>query len=134
MKTKYLLVAIFCSMIVLVSGCRTSPVKNIEDQNIVASSSDYTEDDVKKAIVVSGAGLGWNMKADKPGHILGTLNIRDHMAMVDIKYDLKSYSITYKDSSNLKYDATGGEAVIHSNYNGWIENLDRSIKASLNSL
>jgi len=130
MKIKHLLVILFGVSLVFLSGCRTAPLVNVTDQSVVASQSNYTEDDVKKAIVRAGAGLGWNMNADKPGHILGTLHLRSHMAQVDINYDKEKYSITYKDSENLNYD---GE-IIHKNYNGWIQNLDRAIKIQLGNL
>jgi hypothetical protein len=134
MKAKYLLVVLLSAILVVMTGCRTNPVFNIQDQNIVTNQSNYTEEDVKKAIVRAGSTLGWNMNADKPGHVLATLYLRDHMAQTDINYDLNSYNITYKDSSNLNYDASGDEVTIHSNYNGWIQNLDRAIKAQLSNL
>jgi hypothetical protein len=52
------------------------------------------------------------------------------MAMVNVKYDTKTYSITYKDSSNLDY--TGDS--IHKNYNGWVTNLDHGIQSQLKNL
>jgi hypothetical protein len=52
------------------------------------------------------------------------------MAKVDVKYDTKTYNITYKDSSNLEYDGKN----IHKNYNGWIQNLDNGIRAQLSNL
>ena len=55
---------------------------------------------------------------------------RDHRAVVDVRYDTKTYSIKYKDSSNLQYDGTS----IHKNYNGWIQNLDNAIRARLTGL
>jgi hypothetical protein len=87
-------------------------------------------DDVQKAIIRAGAGLGWQMKPVEPGLIVGTLTLRTHMAMVNVKYDAKTYSITYKDSSNLDY--TGDS--IHKNYNGWVTNLDRGIQSQLSNL
>ena len=48
-------------------------------------------------------------------------------AVVDIEYDAKTYWIEYKDSTNLDY--TGSS--IHKNYIGWIENLDKAIRAQL---
>ena len=45
-------------------------------------------------------------------------------------YSVKSYSIRYKDSTELGYD--GGS--IHQNYNGWVQNLDKGIRAQLNTL
>jgi hypothetical protein len=70
------------------------------------------------------------MKPIEPGLIEGTLLLRTHMAKVNIKYDTSSYSITYKESSNLDYDGTN----IHKNYNGWIQNLDKGIRSQLSNL
>ena len=47
-----------------------------------------------------------------------------------VVYDTKSYSIKYKDSSNLNYDGKS----IHKNYNGWVENLDKAIRSNLVAL
>ena len=87
-------------------------------------------EDIEKAIIIAGAGLGWRIKSKSPGNLIGTLALRDHIAIVDIKVDTEKYSITYKDSTNLKYDGTN----IHSNYNGWIQNLEKSINAQLAAL
>jgi hypothetical protein len=46
---------------------------------------------------------------------------------VDVRYTATTYSITYKDSTNLNYR----DGQIHKNYNGWIENLDRDIRNEL---
>lgn len=147
MKTKYLIAVLLSLVIATMTGCRTSPVYNVQDHTITTNIENHTEEDVKKAIIRAGAGLGWNMNADKPGHILGTLHLRKHVAVVDITYDLNKYSITYKDSTNLDYEPAGKQAadadgttyvneteVIHSNYNGWIQNLDRGIQAQLSTL
>ena len=147
MKTKYLLVILLSLVITTMTGCRTSPVYNIQDQHVTTNIDNHTEEDVKKAIIRAGGGLGWKMNADKPGHVLGTLFLRSHIAIVDITYDLNKYSITYKDSTNLDYEAAGQQAtdadgssyvneteIIHSNYNGWIQNLDRAIQAQLGAL
>jgi hypothetical protein len=65
----------------------------------------------------------------EPGHIIGTLLIRSHTAIVDIYYTTTSFSIVYKDSTNLKYDANN--KTIHHNYNNWIHNLERAIMVKL---
>lgn len=115
--------------IVFVVGCRASPIFNVQNAAI-PSSGDATlkADDVKKAIIRAGNGLGWTMDAAKPGAIVGTLRVRSHVAVVDIPYDASSYSILYKDSQNLKHTGTS----IHSNYNSWVQNLDKAIKLQLN--
>ncbi len=111
-------------------GCRTAPVFNVTDAPTMATGKNVKLADIEKAIVRAGGTLGWRMKKVKPGHIIGTLFIRKHMAKVDIKYSTKAYSITYRDSENLKYDGSS----IHSNYNGWVQNLDRAIRRELADL
>jgi hypothetical protein len=49
---------------------------------------------------------------------------------VDIAYTTTSYSINYKDSRGLDYDGSS----IHSNYNGWVQRLDRAIARQLATL
>lgn len=112
----------------LFAGCRTSPVYNISDAAFPEQSA--TESDIARAIVTAGGSLGWVMKKKEPGHIVGTLHLRDHVAIVDIAYDNENYSITYNDSTNLDYDGTN----IHSNYNGWIKNLSNAINNQVSLL
>lgn len=124
---RLLLVAVAVGTIV---GCRTAPVYNVEEQTIVANVDNVSANNVRKAIIRAGAPLGWQMKEVAPRHIIGTLHLRNHMAQVDIKYNAQSYNITYKDSQNLKYDGTN----IHSNYNGWVQRLQRNIDVQLNTM
>ncbi|MGH8744379.1 MAG: hypothetical protein ACREUY_08895, partial [Burkholderiales bacterium] len=87
-------------------------------------------DEVGKAITRAGVALSWQMKTVKPGNIVATLNLRGHTAVVDVTYNTQSYSINYKDSVNLKYDGKN----IHPNYNGWIQNLDKGIRAQISAI
>lgn len=122
--TRYLTrVFAFLLIAVGVAACRTSPVYNVENAQFISEAQSLEQAD--KAIKAAGAGLGWQMKTTKPGHIVATLPIRSHLAVVDITYDRTQYNIRYKDSNNLKYDGTN----IHSNYNGWIQNLQAAITA-----
>lgn len=119
---------VLCSMMLILmglAGCRTMPVQNVSNSPVNAPKATLAE--IKKTIIIAGSGLGWRMKEVRPGHIVGTLLLRKHMAKVDIPYNRKSYSITYNDSSELKYDGT----VIHKNYNSWVQNLDRAIQNGL---
>jgi predicted small secreted protein len=108
------------------AGCRTSPIRNYNSQPVPAGA---TMAEVGKAIQDAGNSLGWAMKEEYPGMISGELFIRDHTAVVEIPYSTTSYSIRYKSSKNLKYDAA--KKTIHSNYNGWVENLDNGIRTRL---
>lgn len=114
-------------------GCRSGAVYNVNSASFVPMDAQkVTMDNVARGIIRAGASLGWQMQKAGDGEIIGTLHLRDHMAQVKIPYDTKSYSIVYQNSSNLKYDATNN--TIHSNYNGWIQNLDRAIKTQLGLL
>lgn len=110
-------------------GCRTAQIYNINNATITPPSEKVlTAKNVEEAIVRAGTALGWKMKPDSEGHILGTLALRTHVAIVDINYTPKTYSITYKDSTNLKHSGNN----IHSNYNGWIQNLEKGINNQIN--
>jgi hypothetical protein len=124
-----IIVIVATSLLLMLAGCRSNPVLNIENAPIEISAK-HSSKDIKKAIIRAGAGLGWIMKAKKSGHIVGKLYLRKHVAVVDIKYSKNSYNITYKSSQNLNYDGTN----IHSNYNGWVQNLNRQIQAQLSSI
>lgn len=126
--TKLFSILVF-SAAVFISGCRISPVYNV-DSAAIPDTGKYTLKQIKDAITKASFSQGWIMKADKPGHLIGTLNLRNHVAVVDIKYTATTYSITYKDSVELKYDGTN----IHRNYNNWIKNLDNKIKLHLSML
>jgi hypothetical protein len=124
-----ILVALFT--IVVVSGCRTNPILEYQDNPITTmTNKELTLDQVKEGIVGAGVPLGWIFSDKEPGHLVGTLALRKHLAVIDIKYNTKTYSITYKDSENLNYDGTN----IHAQYNNWILNLQRRINVKLNSM
>ncbi len=126
-QIRRIFIILISTLAVAMAGCKSTPVFNVEDQSVITGNSRASMDDVKNAILRAGAGLGWTMRENKPGHITGTLMLRKHMAVVDIKYDTQKYGILYKDSKNLDYDGTN----IHKNYNGWIQRLNQAIQAQL---
>jgi hypothetical protein len=117
------------SALLLLAGCRSAPLYNVASSPVSAPKP-VTLQDVERAITRAGAGLGWQIVPREPGKMEGVLALRTHRAVVDISYDTKAYSIKYKDSSNLDYDGTN----IHSNYNGWVQNLDKAIRTQLSLL
>lgn len=127
--TKNLLVLLGFSVLLLMTACRTTPVRNVDLAPIPATSvgKPLTMTQVEKAITLAGAELGWTSSIQSPGVILATIKLRDHNAAVNITYSTVNYSIKYKDSTNLKYDGKN----IHSKYNGWVENLDKTIRRNL---
>jgi hypothetical protein len=129
MARKLQRLAIFCAALFFVA-CTTQPIMNVTQAPVTASKPNPSLDEVSKAIIRAGSSLGWHMSPKKPGLMEGRLALRTHVAVVDIKYDSKTYSINYKDSTNLNYDGSQ----IHRNYNGWVQNLDKAIQAQLANL
>jgi hypothetical protein len=123
--------AAICLIVIGMIGCRGGgQVYQVKDAPVqTASGKELTMDEVRKEIIAAGVAAGWQMIATKPGEIVGTLNIRSHQAVVSIPYTNKTYSILYKDSTNLKYDASA--QTIHENYAGWIQRLDGAIRTRL---
>jgi hypothetical protein len=109
-------------------GCRVEPVLNIHQMAYERGTIPHGKmKQATIAIIEAGSDLGWEMKSIEPGHIVGTLNIRAHIAMVDIFYNTKNFTIKYKRSYNLRYDGTN----IHKGYNSWITNLRNKIQNKL---
>jgi len=123
--------ALFAVLILMILvGCRTGSVLDIRDAGIPAAVGQHLAmDEVATGILAAGSKLGWTLAIQTQGHIVGTMVLRRHTAVVDIFYSTNSYSILYKDSSNLKYDPT--RKTIHANYTGWIRNLHDAIQKEL---
>jgi hypothetical protein len=118
-------------VLVFLVGCRGGAqiyeVKNASIPN--PSGKGLSLEQVRKEITAAGIAAGWQMTDAKPGEILATYNLRSHQAIVSIPYSTKDYSILYKGSTNLKYDAQA--QTIHVNYAGWIQRLDGAIRSRL---
>lgn len=114
------------------AGCaRVAPIHNIDTAPLATvDGKGYTSNQVRSAIVTAGTSLGWRITEPAPGMLEGTLNLRAHTAVVDIPYGASSYGIRFKRAENL--NASGD--MIHSNYNGWVLNLDRAIRTELSRL
>jgi len=126
------LAAVLATSLVLVAlGCMaTKPIHSVSDMPISTTKSNPSLGEIGKAIVGAGVSLGWQMRETKPGNIVGTYNSGKLMAVVDVTYTTKSYSITHKDSTELNY--TG--QTVHERYNMWVRNLDQRIRAQLSAL
>lgn len=117
-------------MALVLIGCAGNPIYNVANAPVTTTTRGYAVRDVRGAILQAGTSLGWQMRENRPGLIIGTLRLRDHMAQVEIPYNRRNYSIIYRDSDNLNYDG----ANIHRNYNSWVQRLDKAINARLSLL
>ncbi|MCF6346318.1 MAG: hypothetical protein L3J00_07605 [Thiomicrorhabdus sp.] len=114
----------------LLTACGGVPVKEVSSNSV--SMTVEKKEQVRKAIKTAGASLGWIIKDIDSNTLEATLLVRSHVAKVTIPYSGKEYSLLYKSSENLKYDAE--KNTIHKNYNSWITNLDRKIQVQLSAL
>ena len=109
------------------AGClRCEPILNVADTLVAApAGKSLSTHQVRAAIIRAGATLGWQMKEEAPGKLVGALVLRSHTAVVEIPYAATSYSILYKSSIDLNE----GDGQIYKNYNSWIRNLTKGINA-----
>jgi hypothetical protein len=115
----------------VLAACQPMAIHNVADAPVSTSSGKAASaTQVRSAIITAGTALGWSIKDDGPGRLEGTLRLRDHAAVVEIPYSGSRYSITYKSSENLQ----AGDGKIHKNYNGWVQNLDRAIRAEISRI
>ncbi len=143
--------------LILLIGCKAAPVYNVNQSEIPVPGS-ISLKQVEKAILKGSKLAGWQAKPMGRGRIAATYLAKRGMlaAMVDITYDQSAYSITYRNSRNLKYTERSGEsqefddffseynpfndqnqaagqpsATVHKVYNKWVEALERKINTSL---
>jgi hypothetical protein len=104
------------------SACQNPLVYNVEQTPLNAPAS-ATIGDVERAILAAGTKRGWIMRVVDPGHIVASHTRGSHSATVDIFFTTATYSIAYKESTDLDYE----DGRIHGTYNRWIEYLKRDI-------
>jgi hypothetical protein len=152
MRKKFLSILLLIMSGLFLAGCPgIEPIYNV-DYIPINNNLKPTSSDVEKAIMRAGVQLGWQMSKVQDGIIIGTIYLRGNMAQIEIKYSNSDYSINHKKSSGLNFSPgykstivcmktdqwrppeckeTYSDATIHSNYNGWIHNLEKAIKTQI---
>lgn len=115
-------------LLVLLMGARQVP---LVDPDPIAVPAGLTEARVAKAIKAALVGRTWVISEEQPGKIVATLNLRTHMAKIEIPFDTKQVAVRYLDSSELMYGEKKGVKVIHRNYLSWIQNLVGDISRNM---
>ena len=116
------------STLVFLMGARQVP---LTDPEPLAVPAGLKIEQVAKAIKAALVGRTWAVTQDEPGHIVSTLNLREHMAKIDIVYDLQTIKIKYLESGELMYAEKKGQRMIHRNYLNWILNLVNDMNRNL---
>jgi hypothetical protein len=129
-----LLVLLAATLAASTAYARGAAIQNYEDLPIASGDGKaLTAEQVKNAIIAGGARSRWSASI-QPGNVVRlTYSPRSHVAVVDVAYTAKTYSIRYADSTNLGYSADGKSGAIHPNYNKWVNNLRQAIEVSLRS-
>jgi hypothetical protein len=124
--------AILLSLALLcVAGVAEARKEALVDPPPIPIPTELTQDQVVKSIKAGLYGRGWAVALEEPGHMESTLNLRDHVARIDIKYDSRQITIAYLDSSNLDYKNVRGTRYIHPNYLNWINYLKNDIASNM---
>ncbi|HEY7638490.1 MAG TPA: hypothetical protein VH814_02110 [Steroidobacteraceae bacterium] len=116
------------SAMVFLMGARQAP---LVDPEPVAVPAGLKLEQVTKAVKAALVGRTWAVTSEEPGHIVSTLNVREHMAKIDIVYDVRTIKIKYLDSGELMYAEKKGQRMIHHNYLNWVQNLVNDMNRNL---
>lgn len=100
----------------------SNKLANVENEPMPAG---LTAAQAEAVVLQALSSRGWTVQKPSGGSVDATYARSNFSATITVKYSKTSYSITYKDSSGLKYDAAKG--TIHPNYNKWITNLKLDI-------
>lgn len=115
-------------LLALLMGARQVPLVNPDP---IAVPAGLTEAKVARSIKAAMVGREWVVSEERPGKIVATLNLRTHMAKIDINFDTAKVAIQYLDSRELMYGEKKGVTVIHRNYLSWIQNLVTDINRNM---
>lgn len=130
-KKNLILSALLILSLCLAAGCmRQSQLQNPTGLTVRgANGQTLAEAQVRQAILAGAKEKGWIAREMSPGLITASLAVRSHLAEVEIPYSGSSYSIIYKNSTNLDYNSK--DQTIHNQYNNWVNYLRLAIDARL---
>jgi hypothetical protein len=92
-------------------------------------------DEIRPAVKTALDRYGWIIEKDTEtsgGHEVIARQVRgSHSARVKIVVTPPTARVVYLDSENLNYENHAGEETIHTRYNQWLQNLERSLAQEL---
>ena len=123
MKILRLLAAVLAFVALNAHARSGVPILNHEGvPAITASGKPASAEQIRAALQAAGAPRGWQITPAGNGKALAVLNVRGkHSISADISYAAGQYSIKYRDSTNMNYEA--GTNLIHPKYNMWVQTL-----------
>lgn len=121
---KRIFVAAFAALVLGACAYKSQPVYNV-DKSLSAQS--LSLDRIESLIMEAGSGLNWQFQRVAAGHLKATQQQPKFSAVVDIYFDQQNYKIVKNTTTGLNDQG----ATIHSHYNTWIRNLEKSIDSKL---
>lgn len=108
-------------------------IVNYDNIPVVATSGNApSAEHIKQAILLAAGTKSWSVVLQANGQLLATLNVRGkHTVVTEIAYAIDKYSLTYRDSTNMKFGERDGQRVIHPFYNKWVLELKEAIRIEL---
>jgi hypothetical protein len=148
------LIALLLTLVSLNSFSREAVpiIDHIDVPVLTSSGNPLSSDQVRDAIISAAQARNWEVtRSPSQAMLSATLNVRGkHSVVVSIPYSSEKFSIKYANSTNMKYsmrekqpagsiqsvtEASGPAVqVIHPAYNGWVQELLRSIQFELKKL
>lgn len=87
--------------------------------------------DARTAILKTLRNYHWKVIDDKNGVIDAKQEKDAYYAVVRITYTKDTVTIKHLESQGMRYTNSNGEERIHSHYNTWANNLEKSIKMEM---
>lgn len=128
------LLAALLVLCVAFTACQRNPPLFDSPPNAIAAIGNHklSLDEVRAAIMRGAASRKWTIQSQSPGIVTVEAVSRykhEYGLTVDVHYTETSFTITYRDSYNLDYNAKNG--TIHPTYGYWVRNLEAAIKLAL---
>ena len=105
------------------------PLGNFENvPAMTGSGKPASVQQIRQALSAGGGPRGWQVNQVGPSQLVATVNVRNkHTVTVDIAVAPGTYSIRYKDSTNMNYDGQQ----INPHYNKWVQMLSEDARKEL---
>jgi hypothetical protein len=143
---RYIYALAQCAIICVGLAACVPSIVNIQDAPVKARPN-ITDEDVKQAVMRAGQSLGWTMQSETPRRLVASQTVSDKTAVVSVDYNSKTYSISYRDSTNLGYkwgairdyggtitNPSTGQGLINKKYNDWVKKLEAAIQVEISQL
>ena len=130
--------SVLFALTLLVSGSVLArppvPMTEVVEQSVVTTSGKtLTIEEIQQATRTAAEGRKWVVSQQPDGNLVASLswNANKHMIVVTIAFTPERYSITYKDSINMRYGKEDEKPVIHPHYNKFVGELRDLIRVEL---